>query len=1091
MTCPYSLLIVLFRFSLFILVYCTVEDAPSSLPQFANKLINEFEYQSRVNIVEEAFEPVKKRLRVQSEYPRAVLEQARQHLDELFGNRVTALKKLVSAAEASAQLYRPSEYSAFDRIVQEDDEVCARYMQLMNEVDVHGNRSNRADINTGIHINIESYQCDTRVIRDFGWTGAPVIEKAMQENAKLDPTMSYQYIGTYSGLTRMYPYRPWIIEPAQITTDLFDPVFRPWFVSTESKPKDVVFLVDFSGSVKGPTMHLIKLSIMYILSTLSPDDFIFGVYFNSEFNPILKCNNRSFIPATTSNKKIFFDRLSQIEEKDQDHFAPSLRFSLDILRDNIDSNFTLFADSRSGGHKLILLFTDGLDEWPTGIIEEEVRTRGNDLIRIFGYSVGYDTGVLPKLKQMACNTHASSATVDSIVDVKPQSRSYLSLLSAVQGRSIRNVKVNDRNATWSNLYMDAQGMGPTITISMPVLASKSDEIWQEQTIAGIAAIDMSIAEVIKKLPESDQMYGFIVDNNALLMYHPQLILPKTEVHCIRRSACYDASQLRAKAGAGLRVQYGYSDERVFRLIGLIDSIPTIDIFEVEGNSTGVRSLWRKILDETCGDEVISDGDREFYCSPLKNSPFSVVIVNYATRQTLVDSGQEPAVFRPANPSSLVFYYFSKRDYCNFALDELSSDHRFAGLQSLGEGCEHISYYRLMANAIRPWAESWPTSSHKKANISCAYVPLPEGFNRTYFVNSFVYTRAQVSAHFPGCTVKKMKQIGMKFDASRLTKDDPDALQFSNRNDGILAYKAIKDKYGNRLAVVGTHWTADYVNDLFAEWIRVNDDWEYCRKKQCLLVTRSGFVLAASKRTSKLDFLPNFDPQLFETLNRANVVFINKSLDAQAECLAKKVAPWTSPAPGKNHWLKNVITAVVQLIQPSFWIELYLLLSAYIAAQPQMAGGICTFQKITPFERCFLEMTEIRMTLDIKKQIQLVDIAECTRFAKVYPVDGTTLTLVLVDRPCSNYRSKQKYHVEPRKLENCEVARSLPRRPPASLGHWESIEASLSDRDTEAQSNGLEDTSRADRGVGATAERGTSEWGGEGYPADGVVRWASN
>ena len=37
-------------------------------------------------------------------------------------------------------------------------------------------------------------------------------------------------------------------------------------------------------------------------------------------------------------------------------------------------------------HFQILLFTDGLDEWPTGIIEEEVRTRGNDLIRIFGYS---------------------------------------------------------------------------------------------------------------------------------------------------------------------------------------------------------------------------------------------------------------------------------------------------------------------------------------------------------------------------------------------------------------------------------------------------------------------------------------------------------------------------------------------------------------------------------------------------------------------------------------------------------------------------------------------------------------------------------
>ena len=47
-----------------------------------------------------------------------------------------------------------------------------------------------------------------------------------------------------SHLYLLIPDRPWIIEPAQITTDLFDPVFRPWFVSTESKPKDVVFLVD-------------------------------------------------------------------------------------------------------------------------------------------------------------------------------------------------------------------------------------------------------------------------------------------------------------------------------------------------------------------------------------------------------------------------------------------------------------------------------------------------------------------------------------------------------------------------------------------------------------------------------------------------------------------------------------------------------------------------------------------------------------------------------------------------------------------------------------------------------------------------------
>ena len=38
---------------------------------------------------------------------------------------------------------------------------------------------------------------------------------------------------------------------------------------------------------------------------------------------------------------------------------------------------------------------------------------------------------------------------------------------------------------------------------------------------------------------------------------------------------------------------------------------------------------------------------------------------------------------------------------------------------------------------------------------------------------------------------------------------------------------------------------------------------------------------------------------------------------------------------------------------------------------------------------------------------------------------------------------------------------------------------------------LEDMTRTDRRVGATTERGTSERGGEGHPADGVVYcWAS-
>ncbi|VDL70991.1 unnamed protein product [Nippostrongylus brasiliensis] len=165
----------------------------------------------------------------------------------------------------------------------------------------------------------------------------------MAENKRADETMRHQFIGTYSGVTRMYPRRYWRVEPAPITIDLFDPKFRPWFVNAESAPKDIVFLIDYSGSVKGPTMHLIKITMMYILSTLTPNDYFFGeqeaehsplnvsksnyakrrfgfcpiftscsnrnvsgVYFNSVFAPILQCANGTFLPATTSNKKVPF-----------------------------------------------------------------------------------------------------------------------------------------------------------------------------------------------------------------------------------------------------------------------------------------------------------------------------------------------------------------------------------------------------------------------------------------------------------------------------------------------------------------------------------------------------------------------------------------------------------------------------------------------------------------------------------------------------------------------------------------------------------------------------------------------------------------
>nr|CDJ98359.1 VWA N-terminal and Cache domain containing protein [Haemonchus contortus] len=979
---------------------CVVAD--NTLVTFAELLVSRFEEQSRAKLLDEPFNELKSKIRIRDEDPKEALELSRAKLEQLIADRTSALQKLTRSAEGSARSYTAYDDSQFSS--PQDEAVCAKFEQLLNESDVR-EASNSAARTSGVHVNIESYRCDATVIRDFGWTGAEVVEKTMAENKRADETMRHQFIGTYSGLTRMYPRRYWRIEPAPITIDLYDPKFRPWFVNTESAPKDIVFLIDYSGSVKGPTMHLIKITMMYILSTLSPNDYFFGVYFNSVFAPILSCANGTFLPATTSNKKIFFERLGELEEKDQAHVSAPLRFSLDALRGNLNSTNSAFPNYRSGGHKLLMLFTDGLDEWPHAVMEEELRNRNGDVIRMFGYSMGYGTGQLPMLNWMACKTFGKYSVIDSIMDVKPQSRSFLDHLSVALGKTLETTPIEARRISWSKLYMEVQGLGPTITISLPIV-TKPDGIWLGQRIAGIAGIDIGIAELTDRLPRGDQIYGIIVDNNGIIIYHPRHVLPATEVHAVRRSACYDASQVRHRAGAGLRVQYGFSDQRVYRLVGLIDSIPTIDLIELEGNSTGVHRLRHGVITTTCTSEPIIDGDRVYYCANLKGSPLSVIIVSSTNRQTLTYTDTMPRLDISSNP--FVTYFLSSR----FGLSPRWLTLTASGLSS-GIILAQAAYF----------------SDGAAVNSSCEDLRLPSEFPTRYYINTFVHTRSQIQAFFPRCSKSYMKEVTSKLDVERLGKENSsELLQFSVRNDVIVAYRSITDQLNNRLAVVGVQWRMSYANALFTNWTRSGTkQWNDCKKMDCLLVTRSGFVLASSTTRSPGP-LARFDPQLFASLVENGVVTTYSWVDAQAECMASRSAPWSSPATSTSNIIKTLINSITAIIGKTFWIDLYYLLSSFVAGQPSMSGGICRFQRIKPVERCFLRHTNYQMTLNITSQIQLSDM-KCARYARVFPVPHTTLTVIRVDRACPGYRARRKYPVQPQILEGCEKVTYFDRRPP--------------------------------------------------------------
>ncbi|XP_072238196.1 voltage-dependent calcium channel subunit alpha-2/delta-2-like isoform X2 [Leuresthes tenuis] len=451
--------------------------------------------------------------------PRRIVEKVALDIEKLLAKKRKALDRLASEAERLQREHPWQDGIKELDMAYYDSKAELDYYSMDGEGEVENpshiklefvydpNFKNNVNYSyTAVQIPTDIYKGAPVILNELNWTQA--LEKVFMENSREDPSLLWQAFGSATGVTRYYPATPWK-TPDKI--DLYDVRRRPWYIQGASSPKDMVILVDVSGSVSGLTLKLIKASVMEMLDTLSDDDYVNVARFNEKAEAVVPCF-KHLVQANVRNKKIFKEAVQQMQAKGTTDYKSGFHFAFNQLlnRTNVP---------RANCNKIIMLFTDGGEDRAQDVFMQY--NWPNKTVRVFTFSVGQHNYDVTPLQWIACTNKGYYFEIRSICAIRINTQEYLDVL----GRPMVLAGSEAKQVQWTNVYQDALGLGMVVTGTLPVFNLTMDGNSQNQLILGVMGVDVHLDEIKRLTPRYNlgaNGYIFAIDPNGYLLLHPNL-----------------------------------------------------------------------------------------------------------------------------------------------------------------------------------------------------------------------------------------------------------------------------------------------------------------------------------------------------------------------------------------------------------------------------------------------------------------------------------------------------------------------------------------------------------------------------------------
>ena len=352
---------------------------------------------------------------------------------------------------------------------------------------------------------------------------------------KLAATTSWQYFGgQYTGMFAQYPAS----IQSQCWCDTYDPRYRPWYTAAVTGPKDMILVLDSSGSMRDKVkvkkfndnweeveelverLDIMKEAAIAQLDTITFSDFVQVVRYSDSAISM----GTKLIRGTKENKDALKKYIKELKASGTTCGKCGFEKALKIFKDSINDALGDVMQETSGCERIISFLTDGKmnnNDWASNWMDSKLSELGGKKPHVFSYALGSGADTeIPA--QLACKNQGWFAKIEDN-DPAALKHAMVRYFEYFAGK----IPADDSSSIprWTEFYMDSAGQGKMTTVALPVYAPFQNK----RVFRGVVGIDViakdfgaslddsALARALQKRSGQCVAYNFDLPEDPLLV----------------------------------------------------------------------------------------------------------------------------------------------------------------------------------------------------------------------------------------------------------------------------------------------------------------------------------------------------------------------------------------------------------------------------------------------------------------------------------------------------------------------------------------------------------------------------------------------